>query len=287
MRLCLFKTLWGHSGPLANAVSSAVGYGFHGIEGQSPVTPHERRELKKLMDDSGLTYIAEIVTTGNYVPDRQASPEVHLASFVRQAETAMELNPLFFTTIAGCDAWSLTASVDLLGSITDEALKLGMVASIETHRSRSLFNPWITREVLWQLPYLKLTCDFSHWCVVAERLVMDTEPDVLALCAKHAHHIHGRVGYDQGPQVPHPAAPEYRLALEAHERWWSAIWHEQTLNELAFSTMTPEFGPDGYLHTLPYTNAPVADLDTINLWMAHREREQFARRRPALNLLAA
>lgn len=287
MHLSLFKTLWGHSGPLSSAVSSAVGYGFQGIEGQAPVLPKDRREFKSLLDDTGLAFIAEISTAGSYVPDRNASPEMHLASFVRQAEAAMELNPLFLTVIAGCDAWPLSASVDLLGSIMDVASRHGVVASIETHRSRSLFNPWITREVLWQLPQLRLTCDFSHWCVVSERLVMDTEPEVLALCAKHAHHIHARVGYDQGPQVPHPAAPEYRLALEAHERWWSAIWHEQTLRELEVSTMTPEFGPDGYLHTLPYTNAPVADLDSVNLWIAHRQREQFSRRRPALHLLAA
>ena len=39
--------------------------------------------------------------------------------------------------------------------------------------------------------------------------------------------------------------------------------------------MTPEFGPDGYLHTLPFTNAPVADLWELNCWMAKNEREHF------------
>ena len=40
--------------------------------------------------------------------------------------------------------------------------------------------------------------------------------------------------------------------------------------------MTPEFGPDGYLHTLPFTNAPVADLWEINTWMGHEERRHLA-----------
>ena len=44
--------------------------------------------------------------------------------------------------------------------------------------------------------------------------------------AGRAHHIHARVGCEQGPQVPHPAAPEYQEALTAHERWWTQILAE-------------------------------------------------------------
>jgi hypothetical protein len=160
----------------------------------------------------------------------------------------------------------------------------GVVVSFETHRSRSFLNPWTTRDILRQLPALKLTCDFSHWCVVCERLV-DTEPDVIALCAERAHHVHARVGYDQGAQVPHPAAPEYREALEAHERWWTQIWRSQAQRGTSVSTMTPEFGPDGYLHCLPFTGAPVADLGQINTWMAERQRRRFAEWRAVANPL--
>ena len=39
--------------------------------------------------------------------------------------------------------------------------------------------------------------------------------------------------------------------------------------------MTPEFGPDGYLHCHPFTKEPVANLDEINAWMAVRQRERF------------
>jgi hypothetical protein len=51
--------------------------------------------------------------------------------------------------------------------------------------------------------------------------------------------------------------------------------------------MTPEFGPDGYLHTLPYTKAPVADLDNINRWMAYRQRENYEKRRASKMLVTA
>lgn len=278
MELQLFKTLWGHQGTLSAAIAKAVRDGFDGIEGQPPATADARAEFSRALKAEKLLFIGEITTAGSYVPDHGATVETHLSSFVRQAEVAMELDPLFCTVIGGCDAWPVTQSVEFFGSAMAIADRLGVTVSFETHRSRSFFNPWVTRDILGQLPDLKLTCDFSHWCVVTERLIMDTEPEILALCAERVHHVHARVGYDQGPQVPHPGAPEYRDALDAHDRWWSVLWDAQARQSLAPATMTPEFGPDGYLHTLPFTRAPVADLDTINCWMAQYQRERFALR---------
>jgi sugar phosphate isomerase/epimerase len=267
--------MWGHTGSLADAVAACYEHGFNGVEGQAPVVASERDKFRRMLADAGLDYIAEICTAGGYVPDRHAPVSTHLESFHRQAEAAIECGPLFLTVIAGCDAWSAEQSVDFFGQAMAIAGELGIPASFETHRSRSLFNPWITRDILAQIPTLKLTCDFSHWCVVCERLI-DTEPDVLALCAERAHHVHARVGYDQGPQVPHPAAPEYQEALEAHERWWTQIWQSQLARGVSVATMTPEFGPDGYLHCMPFTVAPVADLSQINAWMGARQKQRFA-----------
>ena len=272
MELKIFKTLWGHPGSLDDAIADCRKHGFDGIEGQ--ILPEARRKFRDRLLDSGLEFIAEICTAGSYVPNRQATVDAHLESLRRQAEFALECDPLFLTVIGGCDAWPMSMSVLFFEKAMELAAELGVTMSFETHRSRSLFNPWITRDILHELPSMKLTCDFSHWCVVCERLV-DTEPEIIALCARQAHHIHARVGYDQGPQVPHPAAPEFRPALEAHERWWSLIWQEQFSRNFAVSTMTPEFGPDGYLPCELFTGKPVADLKEINIWMAKRERERF------------
>jgi sugar phosphate isomerase/epimerase len=272
MELKIFKTLWGHPSSPDDAIADSRENGFDGIEGQVP--SETRRAFRSKLSDSGLEFIAEICTAGSYVPNRKATVEAHLESLDRQAEFALECNPLFLTVIGGCDAWPMSMSIRFFERAMELADKFGVAMSFETHRSRSLFNPWITRDILQELPELKLTCDFSHWCVVCERLV-DTEPEILALCARHAHHIHARVGYDQGPQVPHPAAPEFRPALEAHERWWSLIWQEQFSRGFGISTMTPEFGPDGYLQSEPFTGKPVGDLKEINTWMAKRERERF------------
>ncbi len=287
MELRVFQTLWGHQGSLSTAISTAESYGFDGVEGQAPASSNARAEFGRELKGEELQFIAEITTAGSYVPEDGASLETHLSTFMRQADAAMELDPLFLTVIGGSDAWPISKSVEFFGSVISIASRLGVTVSFETHRSRSLFNPWATRDIILQLPKIKLTCDFSHWCVVAERLVLDSEPEILALCAKHAHHVHARVGYDQGPQVPHPAAPEYRAAMDAHDRWWAVIWDAHASQQREFTTMTPEFGPDGYLHTLPYTKAPVADLDNINRWMAYRQRENYAKRRASKMLVTA
>ena len=147
--------------------------------------------------------------------------------------------------------------------------------SVETHRGRYSYSPWLMRDVLLALPELRITADFSHWCVVSERFVLDDEPELLALTAKHVHHIQPRVGYNQGPQVPDPRAPEYAEALEHHERWWSVLWDGMAARGYSKFTATPEFGPDGYLQCAPFTRKPVADLWELNTWIGHRQRERF------------
>ncbi|MFC4101670.1 hypothetical protein [Paenibacillus xanthanilyticus] len=79
--------------------------------------------------------------------------------------------------------------------------------------------------------------------------------------------------HPEGPQVPHPGAPEYRQELDLHLRWWRAILNRQASEGAAQATFTAEFGPPGYMHTLPFTNEPVADLWEVNRWMAEQVSE--------------
>ena len=275
MQLKLFKTPWGFDGDYVGAVAAAAAAGFDGIEGPAPEDADERRRFRRALVTHGLDYIAEICTAGGYVPDRHASPAEHLASLGQRLARSRELDPRFVTSLAGCDAWTESQSIDFLASAMALAADLELPISFETHRSRSLFNPWTTHRIAMALPDMQLTVDFSHWCVVCERL-MDTELDVIEAIAPQVRHIHARVGYDQGPQVPHPAAPEYAEALQSHQRWWAIVWRAMQARGFEVTTMTPEFGPDGYLHHLPFSQEPVADLDELNLWMAETERTHFA-----------
>jgi hypothetical protein len=98
---------------------------------------------------------------------------------------------------------------------------------------------------------------------------------MLELCARRALHIHPRVGYEQGPQVPEPRAPEYHRPVEAHFAWWEKIWDGQRARGFETITMTPEYGPDGYLQREPFTQKPAADLWELNTWTGHRLTQKF------------
>ena len=275
MQLQMYKTLWGFEGDMPEAVEEARLTGFQGIEGPAPMDKPAASEMHARLNDAGLKYIAEITTAGSYVPDRKAGLEEHLESFERKLDASMELAPQFITCLGACDAWEEGKSIEFFGHAMEMADSNNIKVGFETHRSRAFFNPWVTQRIVKQLPDILLTCDFSHWCVVCERL-MDTELDVIKELAPHAHHIHARVGYDQGPQVPHPAAPEYEYALRAHQGWWEILWRSQIERRMEVTTMTPEFGPDGYLQMRPFTREPAGDLREINLWMMGEERKHFA-----------
>jgi Xylose isomerase-like TIM barrel len=283
MELALFKTLWGHDGGLDHAVHLCKEAGFQGIEGPAPLEPGEREAFFNQLRESGLEWIAEVSTCtppGLYVPLPGCSVEEHLRSLEDGVVRSLEGSPRFINTMAGYDAWSFSDALRFFEGVVGLQEKHGIVISVETHRGRPTFSPWVTRDLLEKLPELRITCDFSHWCVVSERLVLDEFKDILALAASRAHHIQPRVGYAQGPQVPDPRAPEYADDLAAHERWWACVWDSMATRGFTRFTMTPEFGPDGYLQCEPFTRKPAADLWEINCWIGLRQRERFLHQFP-------
>eukprot|EP00744_Colponema_vietnamica_P015100 GILI01021149.1.p1 GENE.GILI01021149.1~~GILI01021149.1.p1 ORF type:complete len:223 (-),score=42.62 GILI01021149.1:35-682(-) len=209
-------------------------------------------------------------TVGNSVQD-------HIDSLRKQTEEAMSFNPIFLNCHSGKDSWSLKESEAFFSKALEVEKEFGVQICHETHRGRIFYNPWTTRDLLKTFPSLKLNCDYSHWVTVCERLI-DTEKDILELCAERALHIHARVGHDQGPQVSDPRAPEFQANNEAHERWWKMIWRSQERRGLPFATCTPEYGPAPYQQTLPYTNYPTANLNDICNDRADRLKKVFAER---------
>ena len=274
MQLHFFKTLWGFDGSYQDAITQCLQADMRGLEGPAPENTVELQAMKTLLEDNDIKYIAEITTAGSYVPERQATLDQHLQSLQTKLQHSAELEPLFVTCLGGCDAWPEQQSIEFFQRAIELAQSYNLLISFETHRSRSLFNPWVTQRIVEQIPEINLTVDFSHWCVVCERL-MDSELDVINAIADNVQHIHARIGYNQGPQVPDPRAPEYEIALRSHQTWWEILWRSQIKRGFDVSTMTPEFGPDGYLHLQPFTQQPVADLWELNYWMAQEEKQHF------------
>jgi hypothetical protein len=239
-----------------------------------PTDAVELRAMAQGLQQEGLACIAVVFTGGDVIPNQHWTPLQHLDRLQHALDNAAVLQPRFLNLLAGNDRWALGQQVDFFGRAQALADAAGVLCSFETHRGSSLYSPWVTLALIEQLPQLRFTADISHWVVVCERLLNDAADDLMPFIER-VHHIQARVGYEQGPQVPHPAAPEYAEAVAFHQGVWQAVWASQQARGYGVSTLTPEFGPDGYTHLLPFTKAPVADLWELNLGMARTQRQRF------------
>jgi len=257
MKLLVFRSLWGMDGDPETMLRRIADAGFDGVEGvPAGLTPVQ---YKKMLRDHGL-HLAVCI----YASDAEA--------FGSQLQKLCEYEPLRIISHSGRDAMTHDEGCAFFEQALSHQSKAGVEVGHETHRGRLLYTPWDTLYYLRQLPTLKINADFSHWMNVCERFPND-QNEALELACSRAMNIHGRVGYEEGPQVPDPSAPEYRYHLKWHETQWTAIRkaHEQAGCE--YITFTPEYGPPPYMPTMPHTNAPVADLWTVCLWAAARIRE--------------
>jgi hypothetical protein len=259
MQLLVFRALWGMTGSLPVQIGQVAAAGYDGFEiwpGQHDIS---RAELMALAQENGLKMIVGAPLLSN----DEIEPTL---------KQLAEYDPLRINVHSGRD----NMTRDEGSAFFEEALRveaqLGLPVGHETHRGRIMFTPWDTAFYLRQFENLKITADYSHWVNVCERLPED-EAEALELANRHAIHIHGRVGYEEGPQVPDPSAPEYAVQLNWHETQWLRIHELHEQNQQDVLTFTPEYGPPNYLHTLPHTHVPVADLWQVCLWAAERARQ--------------
>lgn len=276
MQLDIHRTLWGVTDDWPQVVDELRAAGCVGIEARVPLQATARRQLQQRLRSDDLSYIAILFSGGDVIPDQSEGPQQHLQRLGDMLPKAAELGPELVNILPGNDRWSLSMQVDFFGAALELARQSGLRCVFETHRATSLYSPWVTLELLQQLPELRFTADISHWVLVAERL-LDHPQDWQAMqpFIERVDHIQARAGYPQGPQLPHPAAPEYVNELAFFEAFWQRVWASQQARGFSKTTLTPEFGRDGYLHHLPFTNVPVADLWQLNAWMAKRQRQQF------------
>jgi len=272
MKLKLVRHLWGVD--LTHGLQCHLprwrDAGYEALEVSLRLVP-DRRAFVGFLKEYKFQWVPQIFSR-DFMPG--GSVREHLDSLRLQIEEFLEHQPIFFNAHSGYDNWSSAEAEDFYGQVLALEQQIGVPISHETHRLRYFGTPWQTRHILEKFPGLRVTCDFSHWVCVCERLLPDFG-ETIALAARQCLHLHARVGFEEGPQVPDPCAPEYAAHLKAHEGWWDLIWQSQQARGLAESFLTPEFGPPPYLHTLPHTNVPVADLANVCDWMARRQKRRF------------
>jgi sugar phosphate isomerase/epimerase len=218
-------------------------------------------KFKSLLREYDLEYIPLIYTEGD-----------HLQNFRRLVQFATEFEPKKIIAHAGRDLWSFEEQARFFKEALLIEKEFGIPIAHETHRRRPLFSPMNGLALMRELPELKINADLSHWCCVTESMLED-HSEAIELASKRAIHIHARVGYENGPQVPDPSAPEWVGHLEKFESWWKMIIDDHKKRGEKELTVTPEYGPPSYMQTVPYINKPVADLWNVCLWSAERFRK--------------
>jgi hypothetical protein len=247
------------TGSLTEQLDRIKEAGYDGIE--SPL-PESISAFKNEVNSRGLKYVGML-----FAHDAES-----LEGGVAQA---IDCGVTQLTVHSGRDNMSFDEGSAYFEAALKIEEKYGLRMCHETHRGRILFNPWTTAAYLRRFPELKIVADFSHFTCVCERLLNVDDPD-LKFAYGQTYHLHTRVGYDQGPQVPDPRAPEFAWFVERFDAYWDAIRDAHIARGEQVITVDPEFGPPGYMHTLPYTQQPVADLWDICQWMTDRIRKRWS-----------
>lgn len=212
-------------------------------------------------------------------PDKDKLVRTHLQVWKEQVEETYKLNlPLHLIVSHSCkDYFTFDMAEKFFTAALEFEKQGGYTVCHETHRKRFLYSPWVARDFLVKFPNMKICADLSHWINVAETDTMDKDlTQVILDVAPQVYHVHCRVGYDHGPQVPDPRAKEWLPYMEGHERWWDAIWAAQAKRGQKVSSMIAEHGPPNYQQTLPHSREPVAHIWDVNHWIHLRRQARFA-----------
>ncbi len=259
MKLEIYRSLWGMTGTLQeNLARVARADIYAGIEGFLSAVTIPVSEFTAQVQAGGL----KLIMAGAAATTEEIEPLVTKLA---------EFSPVKIGLHSGKDSMTRDQACAFFEEALRVEQKISIPISHETHRGRILFSPWDTLFYLRQFENLKLVADYSHWVNVCERLPED-QAETLELANRRAFHIHARIGYEQGPQVPDPAAPEYAAQRAWHEKQWLQIKHHRQQAGDEVLTLVPEYGPPPYQHTLPYTHVPVADNWQICLWAAENAR---------------
>jgi len=222
---------------------------FYDIDKDVTLEAHQTRNLS--------------IITGIGTDGRTA--DEHIASMDTQIEKALSFNPILINSHTGRDIFSFKDNVKIFEHALSLEQKHGIRITHETHRFRPTFSTLGTEQLIKYLPDLSLNLDISHWMVVHESDLSD-QAERLETLFEHVHHIHARIGYEEGPQVTDPANPQWSNQLENHISLWQNVLKSAGSRGKSIFTITPEFGPFPYAHT-DHDGKTLSDIWQANLFM--------------------
>lgn len=270
MKIKFFCPRWGSENlPWKEFAQKVKAAGFDGVECAIPFEKNQKREIQEALQRERLELI------GQYYQSFEEEFEAHKDNFKKHLESLAGLKPILIVSQTGKDYFSAAQNKNLFQAASEISNNTGITISHETHRNKALFAAHIARNLLQENQEIRITADFSHWCVVSESL-LEQQEDAVNLAISRTIHIHARVGHSESPQVSDPRAPEWKTAFDAHLKWWDQIVKQRFEAGAEFLTITPEFGPVPYMQTIPFSGMPIADQWDINIYMMNFLKSRYA-----------
>lgn len=263
MKLKMLKCDWGmeYLGEPPRRLEIYKEAGYDGVECAN--IGMEPEAFSDKMGELGLDYVAMM-----FCDDEQ--------QFRDQLEDVKKTKPILINCHPGRDHFSLERGIEFFKNVMEMAQEVEAQVVYETHRTRCLYAPWTTARFLEAIPELRICADFSHFTTVAEGdMTGPIYKDFMDIAISRCDHIHARVGYTQGPQVPDARVGEGLTWTEHFEKWWDRIIEERKADGREFVTINPEFGPPLYQPFDPVTREPLADIWETCLFITQRFRERW------------
>lgn len=269
MELKVFATAWGYEYLDQLAFLDKMRHaGYDGFDMWLPTDPIRRKELFDYLQHQQMPIIVQQhQAAGNTFGEFKES-------FLNNLYNCAEAGPLRINSHTGRDHFTFEQNLELFDIAFEFTAKTGIEIAHETHRKRALYSPGIANEYFKARKGLLITADFSHWTCVTESM-LDNFTGIMNEAIRRTAHIHSRVGFEQGPQVGHPGAPEWDYALQKFTGWWDKIAEQHQQQNSKYLTITTEFGPQPYMPSIPFTNQPVASQFEVNCFMKDLVRGRY------------
>lgn len=270
MDIKIFCPQWGQEHLDTEAFFAKVkAAGYDGVDTWVPENKDERRRFIQLLGEYDLSMVShQHQAKGNGIDEFCKSFEYYL-------KLSLESNPILINSHSGRDYFTIAEQLQVIDIAENFEVKNNIRVVHETHRGRIGFGPVNARELFSLRPKMKITADFSHWVCVTESYLENFENELDEAVIK-AEHIHARVGFTEGPQIPDPRLSFWQEQVDFFLKLWERIINYQKSSGAEVFTITPEFGPPPYMWTTMDDNSPIANQWDINLFMKNLLQERFS-----------
>lgn len=267
-KVLFFQTNWGNELSWDDFCKKAKESGFDGIDIWLPNDKDSQEALKEALDKYGLKLILMHGTV------KGIPVEESLKTYETRLEELISWHPVLINSHTGSDFFSHKDNLKFIEIGNRLSKKYDIPVYHETHRSRFSYSMPETLKYLEEARELPLTLDMSHWMVVHESLLQNLTEQWDTII-KNTHHIHARVGFEEGPQVNDPEAPEWKRALDFHIDIWEKIIRKGWVTHHNIFTVTTEFGPPNYMPTAPFTRIPLGDQWKANVFVMNEIKKRL------------